>query len=428
MNKKGLFTAILSLVLVLAGCNSNNNTTEEPSSTPSGNPNKVERVAGNGTSWPEEVQALINKALANDKDPESIPVQFVNAEYYTAEYYETSDAQIGKTTSVLCENSTSFSIAESNQIMTTYATSLEDAGFEIDKSDFSKYGVYYASRKIKGNEYFVIDFGLSEISYNEETYESFYGFILYFGYIKPLATNGWSGTDLYEWPSDEIAELAGNDIPHPSVNYANVSMFGGYNTLVVTNQDNTTSYLDCYVLWLLNTESSLENSYKEQLSNAYWQVNTYEGDSGSFAFNMLSQVVIEFFYMSQSGFGNGLCLFIYINNPLYVFTKSADWPSVVHYLPEYVEENATLSYYYVSISAGLFQTMELLAVGGVAENADELYAAQLTAAGWSVGTEIDQETKEEYYLAIHQSYGECMFYMGTYPDAGITLFIQAAAY
>lgn len=428
MNKKGLFTAILSLVLVLAGCNSNNpgGTTETPA-----DPNKVERVKGNGESYPEAVQTLIDKAIVNDKDPESVPVKFINAEYYSAEYYEadeTTGSQISKITSITCENSTSFSATESNEIMTSYTAALEEAGFEIDKSDFAKYGVYSATRKIKLNEYFVIEYGLKELSYDETTYESFNAFVLYYAYIKSLATNGWSGVDITEWPTEDITELTGTDIPHPDLNYNTISLFGGFNTLVITDEDTgKNSYLDCYVLLLTGSVKTDEDAYIQQLEDAYWQVATYEGEgNGGYGFNMLSQVVVEFFYMTQTGY-EGLCLFIYVNNPSYVFTKSEAWPEIASYLPAYTQEGATLSYYYVSVRQSLFQTMELIAVGGVAENADELYATQLTAAGWSVETETDTDGLE-YYYAINNSYGECIFYMGTYPDAGITLFIQSSAY
>jgi len=422
MNKKGLFTALLALGLVLTGCgNGSNATTTAP------NPNVVEKVAGNGTEWPAEVLTLINKAVAHAEDPDSIPVPFINSEYYSAEYYESDEANIEKITHVLCENSETITTAQSREYMDLFTAAYEEAGFDIDKSEFGLYRMYYARKLIKGNEYFVINYGIETISYNEETGEYFDVFGFYLGYIKAISTGGWMGDYLDEWPTQGITDAAGTDIPHPDVDYTNVNMFGGYNTLPVTDNTGKQFYLDCYVLWLLGTDQSSEAAYKDQLDALYWETEYYEDDGGAYGFNMLTQVVVEFFYLSQDGFGDGLCLFIYLNSPDYVFEQSASWPEEMSYLPAYVEEGATMSFYYTSTMSG-FYVMDLLVVGGVSEDADDAYKAQLETAGWNVTLETDtKDPTFQYYYATGAT-GEVMFYMDVYPDVGTSLAIQAIGY
>lgn len=423
MNKKGLFTALLALALVLSGCDGNgsNPTTTAP------NPNVVEKVAGNGTEWPAEVLTLINKAVAHAEDPDSIPVPFINSEYYSAEYYESDEANIEKITHVLCENSETITTAQSREYMDLFTDAYEEAGFDIDKSDFGLYRMYYASKLIKGNEYFVVNYGIETLSYNEETGEYFDVFGFYLGYIKAISTGGWIGDYLDAWPTQGITDAAGTDIPHPDVDYTNVSMFGGYNTLPVTDNTGKQFYLDCYVLWLIGTDQSSEAAYKAQLDALYWETQYYEDDGGAYGFNMLTQVVVEFFYMSQDGFGAGLCLFIYLNSPDYVFEQSAEWPTAMSYLPAYVEDGATMSFYYTSTMSG-FYVMDLLVVGGVSENADDAYAAQLQAEGWEVTLETDtKDPSFQYYYAVGYS-GEVMFYMDVFPDVGMALSLQSIQY
>ncbi len=385
------------------------------------NLNKVEKVEGNGETWPKEIQDLIDKVLINDKESDTIPNLFIDADCYSGEYYENSNDKIEKSTSIICENSTSFSLLECLKIMKESIIPLQEAKFIIDDSKFAQKAILYASRKIKLNESIIIKMNLKEIDNENSTNNHFYGFEIMFSYLKPLATNGWHCTYKAEWPTDDIIELVGKDIPHPDIDYTNISFYGGFNTLKLINNDSETNYLECYFISLIGTEDSTINSYIQQLETAYWKASYFEG--GGYGFNMLNQITIEFFYLDQSGY-RGLSLIIYVNNPSYVFTKSESWPEVANYLPAYTQENTTLSYYFAHIENEQIG----IVVSGVLNNADELYAKQLTSEGWLITKEIDNDTNKEYYLASRESYGKYKFYISSYPEAGISLYIQSINY
>lgn len=421
MNKKGLLAALLALGLILTGCGGNDGPT-----TPV-DPNKIDRVAGNGESWPEEVEALINKAKAYAPASLNVTIPFINTEFYSAEYVEDTTENIQYSTTVFCENSVTVTSNQISEWMTLFTTTFTDAGFSIDKSLFADYGCYIAQFNIKGNEYFTIEYGVYSIDFDETTFESFDVFYFGLGYIKPISRQGWVGDYMTEWPTAGFESCLGTDIPHPGVDLTGVEMFGGYNTLPLTDNYGKEMLLDCYILWLIGTEETLVEEYFAQLQAGYWYANAFDDDSGYFAMDMLSQVSIEFFFMEQSNFGGGLCIFAYINNPNMVFDKTETWPTLASKLPEYTEEGATLTFYSTSVKQN-HGTINYVVVGGCAENAWELYAAQLEAAGWEVARETDAKdpTFEYYYVISPRGDVEAMIYMEAFPSTGVALSIQFA--
>ncbi len=427
MNKKSLLTALLALGLVLTGCNGDGD--KKSTSTSAPNPNVVERVEGNGTSWPTEVQTLIDKATAHSVDPEGVPLPFVSTAYYSAAYNEDTANNIQYVTEVICENNESITREEAKGYMDLYTDALVEAGYDIDKSEYNTYRTYYAQKLIKGNEYFVVNYGITSLSYNEETYESFDAFYILVGFIKTVARNGWYGDELKAWPTQGIIDATGKDIPHPSFETRDgISLFGGYNTLPATNTDGSEMLLDCYILWFWGTTSDDLATYAAELNDLYWSVDSSSDADGVYyvGFNMLNQTVIEFFFMEQAQVGSGVLMFIYINNPDAVMEEASSWPTEVSYLPEYTEDGKTLSYFYTQTLAG-YALMDVLIVGGVSENAAELYAAQLEALGCEVSLETDpQDPTFQYYYAFGDF--EAMFYMDVCPGVGHSLIIQSIGY
>ncbi len=421
MKNKILLTVLLatSVVVATTGCDKN-----PPSST---DPNVIEKAKGNGTDWIDGIQDMLGKVWTAAKtEPYEVP--YVDTTYYSAQFTsESTDAGDEVSTTIVCENDESMSTETITAHMATYTSYLEENGFEIDKSLYQQYRIYAAVKKIKGAEYLRYEYGLTVVG-TENEYDAIYGFILYVGYQRIISNEGWMGEYLEGWPSADIADALNTDVPHPSFvddERDGVTYFGGFNLIPVTNQDGTKGLLECYVLWCIGTNETDLAEYLELLTSLYWEVGTFTNSTDKYAFNFLTQVVIETAVMSQTGFGTGICLFMYLNEPTAVFKKSAAWPNELATIPAYVEEGATLTYF-SSSTATVYGPLYTVVVGGVGADAENVYTEILTAAGYTVTTETDTNN-DTYKYAIKGS-TEIMFYLSDepYPDAGeAPLIIQA---
>lgn len=436
MKSKILLSALLASTLLTAvGCGKNSDGTSSTTSDTSADPNVVEKVKGNGESWVEEIQNLIDRVYKNAKiDPIEIP--FVNTTYYSATYFEASE-ESGDTyyVQVTCENDDSMEMAAITNYMNTFTSYYEENGFGINDDDYAMYRSYTAYKDLGKARYLYVSYGLStledengEIDYDNP--QLGYGFIL--SYRRIISNDGWMGDYLTEWPTASMELSLGNAMPEPDFGDKKIQYFGGFNLIPVTFTDGSEGLLEVFIMWCLGSDQSDIDNYLKVLEDANWEIGYFQNDDGTdsdekYAFNALSQIVVESFVMGDDSMGSGACFWFYLNDPDSVFTHKAAWPEEVNsVVPEYVETGAELSYYHRTV-ATQYGELHIIVIGGVSDDAETNYDTLLTSLEFTVTDEVDDYNETYKYATSKDQTYEIMFYIDSgYPGiAGNVLVIQA---
>lgn len=437
MKSKILLTALLASTLFTAvGCGNNSENTSDTSTTTTADPNVVEKVQGNGESWVEEINALINRVYEDAKvDPIEVP--FVNTTYYSAKYFS-SNEESGETyyVQVICENEDSMEMSAITNYMNTFTAYYKgEMDFGINEDDYAMYRTYTAYKDLGKARYLNVSYGLAtleeengEINYDDPRLG--FGFVL--SYRRVISTDGWMGDYLSEWPTASMKLSLGNAMPEPDFGDKNIQYFGGFNLIPVTFTDGSEGLLEVYIMWCIGSDQTDIDNYLAALESDNWEIGYFQNEDGSqseekYAFNFLTQIVVESFVMGDANMGSGACFWFYLNDPDSVFTCTESWPEeVASAVPAYVEEGIELSYYHTS-QATPYGELHMIIVGGVSDNAEADYAALLTSLEFTVSDEVDEYNDAYKYAVSKDSKCEIMFYTDNtgYPGiVGNVLVIQ----
>lgn len=402
--KKEFLVSFIALGLVLTGCGQKG----DPSSPT--DKNTVTNVAGNGENWPTEVRKLLDLAI----DDNALP-------YYDAKTYDASYDEEQDLTLVTCYNDASAGATE----IATYTNALIADGYEIDDSELALSGFVVGLKNLGRQHYIVIQYGTTEIAEKSTEDTPYYAFFLGTYLFVNVSDDGWQGTDMAEWPTAGFEMVLGRTIPQPDFGEKDVHYFAGDNLMSLKNPaPGTDPYLYCMIAWALGSNADDMEAYKTQLEGLGWDVETILDETTGeleeyVGFNWIYQIVIEFFVMQQTGFGEGVIFFTYLNNEDYVWDEINAYPTELLAeagidAPAYAEAGVTFKYFYRSnmVTSATLGTYELhfLLIAGTAANADVLYAEALTAAGWTVEsqTETDGSTS---YLAMKGQTAAFLFYL-----------------
>lgn len=433
MKSKILLTALLASTLFTAvGCGNN---TDDTSANTSADDNVVEKVRGNGESWVEEINNLINRVYEDAKvDPIEVP--FVNTTYYSAKYFS-SNEESGETyyVQVICENDDSMEMSTITNYMNTFTSYYHnEQGFGINEDDYAMYRTYTAYKELGKARYLNVSYGLAsledengEINYDNPRLG--FGFIL--SYRRVISNEGWMGDYLSEWPTASMELSLGSAMPEPDFGNKNIQYFGGFNLIPVKFNDNSEGLLEVYIMWCIGSDQTDIDNYLASLEANNWYIGYFENEDGSesdekYAFNFLTQIVVESFVMGDANMGSGACFWFYLNDPNSVFSHTTSWPEeVASAVPAYVEEDADLSYYHSS-QATLYGELHMIIIGEVSDDAEANYAALLTSLEFTVTDEVDEENNAYKYAISKDAKCEIMFYSDSgYPGiVGNVLVIQ----
>lgn len=417
--KKELMISLVALGLVLTGCGPKG----DPSSPT--DENTVTNVAGNGENWPTEVRKLLDLAI----DDYELP-------YYDAKTYDASYDAEQDLTLVTCYKDASAGDAD----IATYTTALVAAGYEIDDSELGLSGFVVALLPLGRQHYLIAQYGTTEIEAKSTEDAPFYAFFIATYILVNVSDNGWQGTDVPSWPSAGFEMVLGRDIPQPDFGEKNIRHFAGDNLMPLSNpQPGTDPYLYCMIEWAIGSNADDMEAYKTQLEGLGWDVeprtNETTGELEEYvAFNWVYQIVIEFFTMQQSGFGEGVIFFAYINNEEYVWNKIDAYPTELLAAagidaPAYAEAGVTFDYFYrstmVTSAMGKYE-LHLLLIAGTAANAATLYAETLTAAGWTVESQTEEDGTISYIASKGTDVAFMFYLMDAVPETstGYALVLQ----
>lgn len=417
--KKELMISLVALGLVLTGCGPKG----DPSSPT--DENTVTNVAGNGENWPTEVRKLLDLAI----DDYELP-------YYDAKTYDASYDAEQDLTLVTCYKDASAGDAD----IATYTTALVAAGYEIDDSELGLSGFVVALLPLGRQHYLIAQYGTTEIEAKSTEDAPFYAFFIATYILVNVSDNGWQGTDVPSWPSAGFEMVLGRDIPQPDFGEKNIRHFAGDNLMPLSNpQPGTDPYLYCMIEWAIGSNADDMEAYKTQLEGLGWDVepltNETTGELEEYvAFNWVYQIVIEFFTMQQSGFGEGVIFFAYINNEEYVWDKIDAYPTELLAAagidaPAYAEAGVTFDYFYrstmVTSAMGKYE-LHLLLIAGTAANAATLYAETLTAAGWTVESQTEEDGTISYIASKGTDVAFMFYLMDAVPETstGYALVLQ----
>lgn len=417
--KKELMISLVALGLVLTGCGPKG----DPSSPT--DENTVTNVAGNGENWPTEVRKLLDLAI----DDYELP-------YYDAKTYDASYDTEQDLTLVTCYKDASAGDAD----IATYTTALVAAGYEIDDSELGLSGFVVALLPLGRQHYLIAQYGTTEIEAKSTEDAPFYAFFIATYILVNVSDNGWQGTDVPSWPSAGFEMVLGRDIPQPDFGEKNIRHFAGDNLMPLSNpQPGTDPYLYCMIEWAIGSNADDMEAYKTQLEGLGWDVeprtNETTGELEEYvAFNWVYQIVIEFFTMQQSGFGEGVIFFAYINNEEYVWDKIDAYPTELLAAagidaPAYAEAGVTFDYFYrstmVTSAMGKYE-LHLLLIAGTAANAATLYAETLTAAGWTVESQTEEDGTISYIASKGTDVAFMFYLMDAVPETstGYALVLQ----
>ncbi len=417
--KKELMISLVALGLVLTGCGPKG----DPSSPT--DENTVTNVAGNGENWPTEVRKLLDLAI----DDYELP-------YYDAKTYDASYDTEQDLTLVTCYKDASAGDAD----IATYTTALVAAGYEIDDSELGLSGFVVALLPLGRQHYLIAQYGTTEIESKSTEDAPFYAFFIATYILVNVSDNGWQGTDVPSWPSAGFEMVLGRDIPQPDFGEKSIRHFAGDNLMPLSNpQPGTDPYLYCMIEWAIGSNADDMEAYKTQLEGLGWDVeplmNETTGELEEYvAFNWVYQIVIEFFTMQQSGFGEGVIFFAYINNEEYVWDKIDAYPTELLAAagidaPAYAEAGVTFDYFYrstmVTSAMGKYE-LHLLLIAGTAANAATLYAETLTAAGWTVESQTEEDGTLSYIASKGTDVAFMFYLMDAVPETstGYALVLQ----